>query len=457
MVCSGRGYPSHWIGIEDPGPRAAGSPHTPQQGSQRAPVVALTPPPAGRRRARPGRLAVLLAVMGPGLVVMLADTDAGSIVTAAQSGAAWGYDLLWLQVALVPILFVVQELTVRLGTVTGQGHGELIRRYFGKRWAWFSVGTLALAGVGALCTEFVGVAGAGEVFGVPPYLSVGTAVAGLAIIAARGGYRRVELVAGAVGSLEFLYVVVAWHAHPSPSLFLSDLQQLPWSHGPYLYLIAANIGAVIMPWMIFYQQSAVVEKGLTAKDLPAARIDTAVGAVLTQVIMAAVLVSTAATLHTGGSAAGSALGTVPEIAGALTPLLGPTYGTALFALGMLGASLVAALVVSLAVAWGLGEVAGYRHSLAHSAGEAPWFYGIYLVAIVGSAAVVLSGVNLVRLSIGVQVMNAMLLPVVLGFLFLLARRALPAEHRLRGVPALTVAAVLLLTTAFGVVSAGLAL
>ena len=419
--------------------------------------MALTPPPAGRRRARPGRLAVLLAVMGPGLVVMLADTDAGSIVTAAQSGAAWGYDLLWLQVALVPILFVVQELTVRLGTVTGQGHGELIRRYFGKRWAWFSVGTLALAGVGALCTEFVGVAGAGEVFGVPPYLSVGTAVAGLAIIAARGGYRRVELVAGAVGSLEFLYVVVAWHAHPSPSLFLSDLQHLPWSHGPYLYLVAANIGAVIMPWMIFYQQSAVVEKGLTAKDLPAARIDTAVGAVLTQVIMAAVLVSTAATLHAGGAAAGSALGTVPEIAGALTPLLGPTYGAALFALGMLGASLVAALVVSLAVAWGLGEVAGYRHSLAHSAGEAPWFYGIYLVAIVGSAAVVLSGVNLVRLSIGVQVMNAMLLPVVLGFLFLLARRALPAEHRLRGIPALTVAAALLLTTAFGVVSVGLAL
>ena len=404
---------------------------------------------------RAGRLAALAAVMGPGLVVMLADTDAGSIVTAAQSGAAWGYELLWLQVALVPVLFVVQELTVRLGTVTGQGHGELIRRYFGKRWAWFSVGTLALAGVGALCTEFVGVAGAGEVFGVSPYLSVGTAVVGLAVIAARGTYRRVELVAAAVGSLEFLYVLVAWQAHPSPGLFLADLQRLPWSHGPYLYLIAANIGAVIMPWMIFYQQSAVVEKGLTERDLPAARIDTAVGAVLTQVIMAAVLVSTAATLHGGAGAAGSALGTVPEIAGALTPLLGPTYGAVLFALGMLGASLVAALVVSLAVAWGLGEVAGYRHSLAHAAGEAPWFYGIYLVAIVGSAALVLSGVNLVRLSIAVQVMNALLLPVVLGFLFLLARRALPGEHRLRGIPAWTVAVVLALTTAFGVMSAGL--
>ncbi len=392
--------------------------------------------------------------MGPGLVVMLADTDAGSIITAAQSGATWGYDLLWLQAALIPVLFVVQELTVRLGAITGRGHGELIREHFGKRWAWLSVGTLAVAGIGALTTEFVGIAGAGSIFGVPPALSVGTAVLGLALIAWSGTYRKVEIAAAIIGSLELLYIVVAWHAHPSAAQLATAMASLPWRDGGYLYLIAANIGAVIMPWMIFYQQSAVVEKGLTARDLPAARLDTAIGAVITQVIMAAVLVSTASVLSgTGGPAP---LNDVTQIAHALTPALGQTNGAALFALGMLGASLVAALVVSLALAWGLGEVAGYRHSLAQPARKAPWFYGIYLAAIAGSGALVLSGMNLVGLSVGVQIMNALLLPIVLGFLFLLARRALPREHRLRGRSAVAVGAVLVVATAFGILSTALA-
>ncbi len=409
------------------------------------------------RGARLGRLAAFLAVMGPGLVVMLADTDAGSVVTAAQSGASWGYDLLWLQVLLVPVLFVVQELTVRLGAVTGKGHGELIREHFGRGWAWLSVGTLAVAGLGALCTEFVGIAGAGEVLGVPPLVSVGAAVLGLAWVAGRGSYRRVEVVAALVGSLELLYLLVAWRAHPAVGAGLGSLAHVPWGSGGYRYLIAANIGAVIMPWMVFYQQSAVVERGFGPRDLAAARVDTAIGAVVTQAMMAAVLISAAATLHHPGGAMASALRTVPEIAQALAPVLGPAYGAALFALGMLGASLVAALVVSLAVAWGFGEVAGVRHSLADSARDAPWFYGVYLLGLVGSAALVLSGVDLVRLSVAVQVMNALLLPVVLGFLFLLARRALPRPHRLRRHAACLVGIVLVVTMAFGMLSAGLAL
>ncbi len=414
-----------------------------------------TSKPIRTKRRLSRRVAAFVAVMGPGLVVMLADTDAGSIITAAQSGATWGYNLLWLQAALIPVLFVVQELTVRLGAITGRGHGELIRDHFGRRWAWLSVGTLALAGVGALTTEFVGIAGAGSIFGIPPALSVGTAVLGLAFIAWSGTYRRVEIAAAIIGSLELLYIVVAWRTHPSGAQLLTAMADLPWRNGNYLYLIAANIGAVIMPWMVFYQQSAVVEKRLTARDLPAARLDTAIGALLTQIIMAAVLVSTAGVLHGAGRPA--PLRDVTQIAHALTPTLGPTYGAALFALGMLGASLVAALVVSLALAWGLGEVAGYRHSLAQPARKAPWFYGTYLAAIAGSAALVLSGLNLVGLSVGVQVMNALLLPIVLGFLFLLAHRALPHEHRLRGRSAVAVAAVLLLVTAFGIVSTAMAL
>ncbi len=439
-----------------PWSRFAGALEAPPDGDPEPGTPAGAPGHPARRFRHPRRrAAAFVAVMGPGLVVMLADTDAGSVITAAQSGATWGYDLLWLQAALIPVLFIVQELTVRLGAITGKGHGELIRLHFGKRWAWLSVGTLALASIGALTTEFVGIAGAGSIFGVPPALSVGTAVLALALIAWSGTYRRVEIAAAIIGSLELLYVAVAWRAHPGGAQLLPTLTQLPWHDRSYLFLIATNIGAVIMPWMIFYQQSAVVEKRLSARDLPAARVDTAIGAVLTQIIMAAVLISTASVLHGAGQPA--PLGDVTQIARALTPTLGPTYGAALFALGMLGASMVAALVVSLALAWSLGEVTGYRHSLAQPARQAPWFYGTYLAAIAGSAALVLSGLNLIGLSIGVQIMNALLLPIVLGFLFLLARRALPHPHRLRGSSAVAVGAVLLIATAFGILSTAMAL
>jgi len=206
---------------------------------------------------------------------------------------------------------------------------------------------------------------------------------------------------------------------------------------------------VVMPWMVFYQQSAVVEKGLTVADLRAARWDTAVGAVVTQVIMAGVLVATAATLGGGRRAA---LDTVQQIAEAITPFLGERTGRVLFALGMTGSALVATIVVTLTAARTLGEVLGVKHSLAHAPREAPWFYGIYTAALVAGALLVTSGVNLVDLSVAVQVMNALLLPIVLGFLYLLARR-LPPPHRLGGRYAALVALTILLTAGFGVFAA----
>jgi Mn2+/Fe2+ NRAMP family transporter len=212
-------------------------------------------------------------------------------------------------------------------------------------------------------------------------------------------------------------------------------------------LAAANIGAVIMPWMIFYQQSAVLDKGLKPEDLKLARFDTAVGAFVTQAVMAAVLIATAATIGRTGNHA--PLTDVPQIARAITPFLGELTGRIVFALGMSGAALVATIVVCLTAAWGIGEVTGFKRSLEHHPRDAPWFYGIFCVALIAGAVLVGSGVNLVALSVAVEVMNAGLLPIVLGFLYLLALKALPAPYKLRGPYAVLVGAVVLITAGFG--------
>ncbi len=398
-------------------------------------------------RSRWSRFAL---VVGPGFVVMLADTDAGSIITAAQSGAQWGYRLLLLQLVLIPILFVVQELTVRLGIVSGKGHGELIRDHFGVRWAWISVGALVLACIGALLSELSGLAGVGLIFGVPAWLTMAVVVCGLTVMAYTGSYLSVERIAMGIGAFELVFLVVAWRAQPQTDAMLSGALSIPWHDPGYLYLVAANIGAVIMPWMVFYQQSAVVEKKLTTEDLAAARWDTAIGAVITQVIMACVLIATAATLAVSGTHA--PLDTVRQIAQAITPFIGEGTGRLLFALGMSGAALVATIVVTLTAARTLGEILGVKHSLENEPREAPWFYGIYTVSLAASGLFVASGVNLIRLSVGVQVMNALLLPLVLGFLYLLARRLSP-PHRLSGSYAVIVAVTIALTAGFGVYAA----
>jgi Mn2+/Fe2+ NRAMP family transporter len=388
-----------------------------------------------------------LVVAGPGLVVMLADTDAGSVITAAQSGAQWGYRLLALQFVLIPILYIVQELTVRLGVATGKGHAELIAQHFGRAWAWFSVATLIVSCVGALLSEFSGIAGVGALMGLPVPLTLALVVGALLIMAWTRSYLAVERIAIVVGGFELVFLVVAWMARPSLGEIASGSLSIPIRDPKYLYLASANIGAVIMPWMVFFQQSSIVEKKLKADDLRAARLDTAAGAALTQIIMAAVLVAVAATL---GKAGGDhALDTVEEISQAITPFLGKIGGDILFALGMSGSALVATIVVTLTAARTLAEVLGVNHSLDHEPAEAPWFYGAYAAALICGALVVASGVNLVALSVGVQVMNALLLPIVLTFLFLLARR-LPEPLRLQGAYAWIAGVLIAATTLFGV-------
>jgi Mn2+/Fe2+ NRAMP family transporter len=389
-------------------------------------------PPARRGVPRRWWLSLgFLAVWGPGLVVMLADTDAGSLITASQSGAQWGYRMILPQVILMPILYVVQEITVRLGIVTKRGHGALIREQFGRWWALLSAGTLFVSAIGALLTEFAGIAGVGEMFGLSPSVTVPAAAVFLVGLAMTGSYRRVERIGIAVGLAELVFFVAVVMSHPHAGAMADGLRSVPIANGSYLLLVAANVGAVIMPWMIFYQQGAVIDKKLSASVIRQARQDTAVGSVLTQLIMIAVVIAVAATI---GRHSDAALNTVGQIAGALTPHLGHLGGTILFGLGMLGAALVAAIVSSVAGAWGLAEVFGWKHTLnerpsRHNAK----FYVTYALAHLLGAILVLASVNLVRLSIDVMLMNAMLLPIVLSFLLALEARVLPAQWRMRGI------------------------
>jgi Mn2+/Fe2+ NRAMP family transporter len=386
--------------------------------------------PSYRRRG--GLLAIgLLAVWGPGLIVMLADTDAGCLITAAQSGTQWGYAMVLPEIVLIPILFMAQEIVVRLGVVTGKGHGVLIRQHFGLGWGLVSAGTLLVSAVGALLTEFAGVAGVGELFGISPWVTVPTATVFMLGLAMTGSYRRAERIGIAVGLAELAFIPAMILAHPRVHDLVKGLGTVPLGQHSYVFLLAANVGAVVMPWMIFYQQSAIVDKGLHKKALNAERRDTAVGAVLTQAIMIVVIVAFAATVFKVNRNA--PLNTVGQLADGLGSFIGGTTAKVLVGAAILGGALVAALVVSLAGSWGIGEVLGWRHSLNDRVSRKnAKFYITYALAHIVGAAIVLASFDLVSLAVDVEVMNALLLPIVLGFLLLLERKALPPEHRMRG-------------------------
>jgi Mn2+/Fe2+ NRAMP family transporter len=400
---------------------------------------------------RTARWSRALAVAGPGLVVMLADTDAGSVVTAAQSGAQWGYRLLLLQAVLVPVLFIVQELAVRLGIVTGKSYGELIAQHFGRHWARLAAAGMIVACMGALVTELSGLASVGGMFGVAGGPMLAMVVLGLCIMAGTGSYRSVERIALALGAFEIVFVLVALKARPDSGMIAQEMLNMPLGNPSYLMLLSANIGAVIMPWMVFFHQSSVVEKRLGLQDLRAARWDTAVGALATQIIMAAVLILAAVSVR--GSGQGASLTGFHDLAKALAPFLGPDEARLLFGMGLAGASLVATIVVTLTAARAAGDLFGFSGlALEKSPREAPGFYIAYALTLAGSALVVLSGVDQVALGVGVEVMNTLLLPLVLGFLYLLARR-LPGEYRLRGGYAVVCALTMGVTAGLGVLSA----
>src|SRR5665213_2759560 len=337
-----------------------------------------------------------LAVAGPGLIVAFADTEAGSITTAATSGAQFGMKLVLLQLLLIVPLFVVQEMTVRLGTVTGKGHAQLIRENYGLAWTWVSLGTMLITNFAALVTEFIGIAGAALVFGIPVAPMVIVSATVLVGIAFSGRYKRAEVFALGLCILELLFIPAAFAAHPDPSVLVREglFGSQPLGNRDYLLLVAGNIGAVIMPWMIFYQQSATVDKGLRVKDLRLARVDTAIGAVFTQVIMIAVLVTCAATLFVHHVSVTDAA----HAALALVPLTGSKLAGIAF-----------------------GEAFAWRCSLNAACYDAKRFYGMYAAMVILAAAFVLiPHLPLIRITVWVMAFNAFVLPIVLGFLLVLS-------------------------------------
>ena len=359
----------------------------------------------------------LLAVAGPGIVVTFADTEAGSITTAATSGAQYGFSLVLLQILLIVPLFVVQEMTVRLGTATGKGHARLIREHYGIGWAWLSLGTMLVTNIAALVTEFAGIAGAAAIFGLPPAPFIILAAVALTVVILTASYKRAEYFALALCAMELLFIPAALAAKPNVHaiLFHGILGPQPLGDPHYLLLSASNIGAVIMPWMIFYQQSATVDKGLQPRDLPFARIDTAVGSVATQLIMIAVIVMTAATLFVHhipvSDAAHAAL--------SLEPLVGKFAGVT-FGAALIGASMLGAFVVSLATAWAFGEAFEWRCSLNDSCLKAKRFYALYIGSVALAAGIVLiPHLPLVNMTNDIEAFNGFVLPIVLGFLLVL--------------------------------------
>jgi len=368
--------------------------------------------------------------VGPGLFVCLADTDAGCLIVAAQSGARWGYSLLFLQVILIPVLFLAQELTIRLGVYTKQGHTACIRERFGPFWAWFSCTFLVIGCLFATISEMSGVASVAQLWGLSR--TTGTLLSAVIIVTVVVGcnYKAIEAIGVVLGLFELTFVVAMCLVHPPLMEVLSGATKF-YAKSEYVYLIAANIGAVIMPWMIYFQQSAVVARRLRpGQEAAEERTQTLLGSCLTQLVMIATLVTLAAT-----KARQENLNSVKDILTELSPVLGEMRAKIFLSLAFVGGSLCAAFVVSLAASWAVCEAAGWDdpYSLDRPFKDAPRFYATFLSVIVIGITVLLTGVNYVVLNVYIELINALLMPMAIGFLYILATgENLPPEIRLAG-------------------------
>ena len=367
----------------------------------------------GLRRAPQGPLWWLL-VLGPGLIAANAGNDAGGIATYASVGAKYGYDLLWMLLLITVSLAVVQEMAARLGAATGRGLLDLIRERYGIRWALFAIGVVLLANGGVTISEFIGIRSALELFGVSPWLSVPLAAAGLWWLVVRGRYGRVEHVFLAMTLVFFAYPIAAVLAHPdwgqvARHLLIPSVQLDP----DYLMLFVATVGTTITPYMQLFQQSATVEKGVARRYYRAERLDAYVGAGFSNLIAAFIIVASAATLHVAGN---TEVESAAEAAQALAPLAGP-YAQALFGIGLLGASLLAAAVLPLATAYSVCEAFGFRKGVNLDFRRAPVFLGLFTtLLVIGALVALLPGVPVFALLIAIQVLNGILLPVILVFM-----------------------------------------
>jgi len=364
----------------------------------------------GQTVARRRRVFAFLALLGPGMIAASAGNDAGGIATFASVGAENGYQLLWILIPITVSLGIVQEMCARMGAVTGKGLADLVRERFGVRWTAFIMLALLIANGGVTVSEFVGIAAATELFGVPRFISVPLSAVSIWWLVVKGSYQRVER-AFLLMSLVFLgYIVSAFMAHPDWSAVAIGFVKPTFSLGAaYLFTCVAVIGTTISPYMQVYVQSSVVEKGVTLEEYRKTKADVWVGTIFAMLVVFFIVVSTGATLHKFGVR----IETAADAARALKPLAGP-YAEKLFAVGLFGASMLAAGVLPLATAYSISEALGFEKGVSRSFREAPIFIGVFtfLVA-VGAAIAVIPHLPLIRVLLVTQVINGLLLPIIL--------------------------------------------
>ncbi len=394
-----------------------------------------------RLRSRRSRVIVLLGLLGPGLIAANAGNDAGGIATYSEVGAKYGYTLLWAMVLITISLALVQRSAARMGTVTGKGLAELIREGYGIRWSAFATLCVLVANFGICISDFVGVGAALGLAGVPAQVSVPIAAIGIWMIIVRGSYRSAERVFIWLTIPFFAYPVAAILAHPDwgqvgHALVVPQLQ----TNSTFLLLFVAMAGTTITPYMQLYLQSAVVERGANEDDLKHESTEAVGGAIFADLIAAFIIIATGATLYVSGV---HSIGSAADAAKALKPLAGQ-YAELLFGIGLLGASLLAAAILPIATSYVVAESLGFEKGIGRRTEEAPVFIGLITVMIVISTIVAMvPGVPVISLLVGVQVVNGLLLPINLFFVWRLARsEELMGEHRNRGpvdwVTALTV-------------------
>jgi NRAMP (natural resistance-associated macrophage protein)-like metal ion transporter len=369
------------------------------------------------------RLLLVFAVLGPGFITANVDNDSGGILTYSQAGAQYGYKLLWTIIPITLALIVVQEMCARMGVVTGKGLSDLIREEFGLRITFFIMILLVIVNFGNVMAEFAGIAGSMQLFHVSKYISVPICAFIVWALIVKGDYKSVEKVFLIASTVYIAYIFAGVLSSPNWHEALVQTVKVPgrsvWKDRNYVYMTIGIIGTTITPWMQFYLQSSIVEKGIDVRQYKHSRLDVIIGSIFTDVVAWFIIVACAATLYTHGV---RNIAEASDAADAMKPLAGQ-YAFILFAAGLFNASLFAACILPLSTAYTVCEGLGFESGLDKSFKDARFFYWFYtLLLVLGAAVVLIPNFPLINVIIGSQVLNGVLLPVVLIFMLRLVNR-----------------------------------
>jgi NRAMP (natural resistance-associated macrophage protein)-like metal ion transporter len=378
------------------------------------------------------RILLFAAILGPGFITANVDNDSGGILTYSQAGAQFGYNLLWMMIPITIALTVVQEMNARMGMVTGKGLSDLIREEFGLRLTFVLMLVLVVVNFTNVVTEFIGIAGSLHLFHVTKFISVPICAALVWAMVVKGSYKSTEKIFIVASLVYITYIFAGVLSQPSWSQALAATIRPPeesaWRDKAYVYMAIGMVGTTIAPWMQFYLQSSIVEKGVHSRDFFAMRLDVTVGSLFQDVVAWFIVVACAATLFVHGM---GAITVASDAAEAMRPLAGD-YAFILFAFGLFNASLFAASILPISTAYTVCEGLGFESGVDKNFREAPFFYWLYTLLIAGGAlaVLVLPDAQLINFAILSQVLNGVLLPVIIILMLMLINRTdLMGEHK----------------------------